>query len=421
MNKYTITVLIFLSVLGMNGNNSEAGVGVEMEALFKSKEQIKKSVVKITSKNNQGTGFIVGLVSDTAYILTVSHVVANDSAPNVEFFGQTKEFKAKVLETEGQQENGFALLTVTESIPSDSIPLYVANKFDLEQGDSVFAFGFPRSGGDWAYDDLSYSSNIAREILFSGSDMQEGNSGSPLIKGDKVVGMVTSVTNFAHANSAESIREFLRGAKGGSIVLEHMEKWRKVTMPKPETSDIPAVATHSEEKAPKEPSNGLIMAIDEDGVPDYRDLCPRTPRGAKVDENGCEYVTKGCDFILSTDVAFGFDKSDLTPQGRDTVAALAARIMKSLPSIESIVVIGHTDSIGSDAYNQKLSERRANTVADFLVSSGVPAAKVFFSKGRGETEPVDDNTTKEGRAKNRRIQITIGQGKDCSGAVRKQE
>jgi OOP family OmpA-OmpF porin len=161
-------------------------------------------------------------------------------------------------------------------------------------------------------------------------------------------------------------------------------------------------------------SVGCPLDSDGDGVPDYRDLCPGTPRGATVDENGCEYVTKGCDFILASDVTFGFDKYDLTPQGRDTVAALAARIMKSLPSIESIVVVGHTDSIGSDAYNQTLSEKRANTVADFLVSSGVPAAKVF-SEGRGETEPVDDNSTKEGRAKNRRVQITIGQGKDCSG------
>jgi OOP family OmpA-OmpF porin len=165
-------------------------------------------------------------------------------------------------------------------------------------------------------------------------------------------------------------------------------------------------------------SDGCPLDSDGDGVPDYRDLCPGTPRGATVDENGCEYVTKGCDFILASDVTFGFDKYDLTPQGRDTVAALAARIMKSLPSIESIVVIGHTDSIGTDAYNQTLSEKRANTVADFLVSSGVPAAKVF-SEGRGESEPIDDNSTKEGRAKNRRVQITIGQGKDCSGAAKK--
>jgi len=89
----------------------------------------------------------------------------------------------------------------------------------------VFTFGFPRNGGNWAYDDLSYSSRIAREILFSGSDMKEGNSGSPLIKGDEVVGMVTSVTDFAHANSSAGIREFLQGAKGGSVVLEQMGKW----------------------------------------------------------------------------------------------------------------------------------------------------------------------------------------------------
>lgn len=165
-------------------------------------------------------------------------------------------------------------------------------------------------------------------------------------------------------------------------------------------------------------SDGCPLDSDGDGVPDYRDLCPGTPRGATVDENGCEFVTKGCDFILSSDVTFGFDKSDLTPQGRDTLAALATRIMKSLPSIESIVVIGHTDSIGTDAYNQTLSEKRANSVAQFLVSSGIPAAKVFM-EGRGEGEPVADNATKEGRAKNRRVQIHIGQGKDCSGAKAK--
>jgi len=74
------------------------------------------------------------------------------------------------------------------------------------------------------------------------------------------VGMVTSVTDFAHANSSAGIREFLQGAKGGDIVLEHMEKQRKVIMPKTETSDTPAPATHPEE-APNKLPNGLIMAI----------------------------------------------------------------------------------------------------------------------------------------------------------------
>jgi hypothetical protein len=81
-----------------------------------------------------------------------------------------------------------------------------------------------------------------------------------LIKGDEVVGMVTSVTDFAHANSSAGIREFLQGAKGGDIVLEHMEKQRKVIIPKPGTSDTPAPATHSEEEAPKKHLNGVIMA-----------------------------------------------------------------------------------------------------------------------------------------------------------------
>jgi len=160
-------------------------------------------------------------------------------------------------------------------------------------------------------------------------------------------------------------------------------------------------------------SDGCPLDSDGDVVPDYRDLCPGTPSGAKVDENGCEYVTKGCDFILSSDVTFGFNKFNLTPQGQDRSAALAARIMSALPSIDSIVVIGHTDSMETDAH-QTLSEKRAYSVAQFLVNKGIPTAK-FFMEGHGKSEPVSDNTTKEGRAKNRRVQISIGQGKDCPG------
>ena len=71
-----------------------------------------------------------------------------------------------------------------------------------------------------------------------------------------------------------------------------------------------------------------------------------------------------------------------------------------------IVVVGHTDSTGSDAYNQKLSERRANAVKKYLVDSGHVKADMITAEGRGEAEPIADNKTKEGRAKNRRVEIS---------------
>ena len=72
--------------------------------------------------------------------------------------------------------------------------------------------------------------------------------------------------------------------------------------------------------------------------------------------------------------------------------------------VEIIIATGHTDSIGTDAYNQKLSERRATSVKEYMVSKGVSAAKIT-TLGKGETQPVATNKTKEGRAKNRRVDI----------------
>ena len=104
------------------------------------------------------------------------------------------------------------------------------------------------------------------------------------------------------------------------------------------------------------------------------------------------------------DALFDFDKSTLKPTGREQLDNLIGQI-KGV-DVEVVIVIGHADWIGTDAYNQKLSERRANTVKGYLVSQGLSASKVR-AEGRGESEPVADNRTAEGRAKNRRVEVTI--------------
>jgi OOP family OmpA-OmpF porin len=105
---------------------------------------------------------------------------------------------------------------------------------------------------------------------------------------------------------------------------------------------------------------------------------------------------------LNADALFDFDKSVLKPAAVASLNSLAGKV-KSL-TLEVIVAVGHTDSVGTDAYNQKLSIRRAEAVKKHLVSQGIEAKRIYV-EGKGESQPVADNKTAEGRAKNRRVQI----------------
>ena len=106
---------------------------------------------------------------------------------------------------------------------------------------------------------------------------------------------------------------------------------------------------------------------------------------------------------LQTDALFDFDKSVIKPQGR----ARLDEFVKQLASVkyDVVIVVGHTDSIGSDDYNMKLGQRRAEAVKAYLISQGVK--QPIQASSRGEKEPIADNRTAEGRAKNRRVVIEV--------------
>ena len=105
---------------------------------------------------------------------------------------------------------------------------------------------------------------------------------------------------------------------------------------------------------------------------------------------------------IQAEALFDFDKSILKPDGKKSIDEAIEKMKKV--DVEMVIATGHTDSIGTDAYNQKLSERRATTVKEYMVSQGIPAAKIT-TLGKGETQPVATNKTAEGRAKNRRVDI----------------
>ncbi|WP_016833084.1 outer membrane protein OmpA [Herbaspirillum lusitanum] len=106
----------------------------------------------------------------------------------------------------------------------------------------------------------------------------------------------------------------------------------------------------------------------------------------------------------AADAFFDFDKAVLKPAGKSKLDELVANL-KGL-NLEVIIAVGHTDSVGSVAYNQKLSVRRAESVKAYLVSKGVEANRVY-TEGKGKSQPVADNKSAAGRAKNRRVEIEV--------------
>lgn len=121
--------------------------------------------------------------------------------------------------------------------------------------------------------------------------------------------------------------------------------------------------------------------------------------GAKI-----ERVAEGIQITFDSGILFGFDSDRLLPEARANLTRLVESL-RDFPDTE-VLVVGHTDAIGSESYNQRLSERRAQSAANYLANLGVSNARIEM-KGLGEIEPVSDNETEDGRALNRRVEVAI--------------
>ena len=194
--------------------------------------------------------------------------------------------------------------------------------------------------------------------------------------------------------------------------------------------------TDDKDKCPGTPAgvsvdgSGCPMDADGDGVADYMDKCPGTPPGAAVDANGCpkdsdgdsipDYLdkcpgtaagtrvdNKGCELQVRIElqgVNFSTNSANLTADSSYVLDDMAITL-KRYPDLK-VEVAGHTDSRGSAAYNKGLSQRRAESVRQYLIGKGVKAGSLT-SKGYGESSPVADNNTKAGRAANRRVELNL--------------
>jgi OOP family OmpA-OmpF porin len=148
-------------------------------------------------------------------------------------------------------------------------------------------------------------------------------------------------------------------------------------------------------KGVKVDMSGCPLDTDGDGVADYLDRCPDTPKGAKVDERGC--------WAFLGTFLFDISKYDLKPEVYPALRN-AVEVLKKNPDLK-VEIQGHTDSTGSAAYNQQLSEKRAQAVYDYFVRQGIPSSQLTV-KGYGLTRPAYPNATADGRRKNRRVEFS---------------
>lgn len=169
-------------------------------------------------------------------------------------------------------------------------------------------------------------------------------------------------------------------------------------------------------------SRGCPPDSDEDGVPDYLDLCPNTPVGTEVNKFGCpleEKVTvppkEKTEFVLTGAINFESGKANLLPAAFEELDKIV-KVMKEYPET-NWKIEGHTDNTGSYQMNKNLSLQRAQSVYDYLVKSGIKPnrLKVF---GYGPDFPVADNSTETGKALNRRVTISLDEGKSAPQDVK---
>lgn len=161
------------------------------------------------------------------------------------------------------------------------------------------------------------------------------------------------------------------------------------------------------EAPPPQPQEAKVVEVptglldsDGDGIIDDKDECPDTAAGVRVDGVGCALPK----IIDLKGVTFEFNETRLRPDA-ETILDWAAGILKKYPDMQ-VEVAGHTDSLGSEEYNQKLSEGRAQAVHDYFVEHGIPAEQMSVH-GYGESQPRDNNETEAGRERNRRVELRV--------------
>lgn len=278
-----------------------------------------------------------------------------------------------------------------ESIKEAFIPVGLGLKFRLGNGVNL---------------DLGYNVNFVQSDNFDGNKIN-GSS-------DRF--------SYAHAGL-----EFALGGKSKPQLAAHNPVssmrteylWENMNTRNQLQSQIDAQkAANDKLKADLDATNANLAKFtadsDGDGVPDFYDKCPNTPAGTKVDGSGCPLpVNKPVVIVTEEDrkivreairnLEFDFGKATIRAKSYPSLNRVASLLTEKNFSLK---LAGHTDNVGSDAANMKLSKDRAESVKSYLVSQGANASRIEAT-GYGETQPIASNKTAKGRQQNRRVEFTL--------------
>jgi OOP family OmpA-OmpF porin len=218
-------------------------------------------------------------------------------------------------------------------------------------------------------------------------------------KGEAVMNQIAAAGGCGYAVNAQNIVS--AGDMAGYVTNVFLTK---------EMDDDGDGVANSRDRCPNTPrgakvdAHGCPIDSDGDGVFDYLDHCPNTPRGLAVDSKGCPLPVKDR-VSIELLVQFDFDQAVIKPEFHDHLRGVA-NFMKTYPNTR-IQLDGHTCWIGTEDYNYDLSERRAESVKAYLVDKFGIAASRLTTRGYGESQPIANNDTKEGRMENRRVMAEI--------------
>jgi OOP family OmpA-OmpF porin len=214
-------------------------------------------------------------------------------------------------------------------------------------------------------------------------------------KGEAIMNQIAAASGCGYAVNAKNI--VAAGDMAGFVTNVFLEQ---------EMDDDGDGVVNSKDRCPNTPrgakvdAHGCPIDSDGDGVYDYLDKCPNTPRGLAVDYKGCPLPVKDR-VSIELQVQFDFDRAVVKPEFHEHLRGVA-NFMKTYPNTR-IQLDGHTCWIGTEEYNYNLSERRAESVKAYLVDKFGIAASRLTTRGYGESQPISNNDTKEGRMENRRV------------------